>query len=351
MILRQPGKAAARLLPLVLMAAAALPAQILNRNLVVNGDAESGVGARNATDAKVAPPNWTTTGGFSIGTYGGGDFPATGDYGPANRGRQLFYGGPGSQRSTATQTVDLTGAIADIDAGRVKFYLTGYIGLISGSYDTIAQTDWKAEFQDAAGATLATATAAGPTVAAVNVPSGLLLRSATGFLPPNVRKAKVTIDLFTGSSGYNGYAADNLSLVLTTDAMLGVNLLVNGNGEAAPENDGGKPVPGWNADTNMKVEKYGEYGEPFRGDAGPSDRGVYFFSCAEFQSRPVRRLSDRRFQRRRQNHRHRQRRLFPRCVARRRCHLQRQCRPRRNLLRRLRQDHQLRAANRPGHPE
>src|SRR5690242_10747060 len=232
MILRQPGSAAIRILPLVLLAAAATPAhaQILNRNLVVNGDAETGAGVRNASDAQVAPPGWTTTGGFSIGTYGGGDFPATGDYGPANRGRQFFYGGPGSQRSTATQTVDLTAAAADIDAGRVKYYLTAYIGLISGSYDTIAQTAWKAEFQDAAGATLATAPAAGPAVADVNVPSGLLLRSATGFLPPNVRKAKLTIDLFSGSSGYTGYAADNASLVLTTDAMLGVNLLVNGNG-------------------------------------------------------------------------------------------------------------------------
>jgi uncharacterized protein (TIGR03437 family) len=261
---------------------AALPAnaQILSKNLIVNGDAESGAAVQNATDAKVSSvPNWTTTSGFSVGVYGGGNFPAVNDYGPSVRGAKFFYGGPGQQRSTAVQTVDLTAAATDIDAGRVKYNFSGYLGLISGSLDTLYMASLKAEFQDAGGATLLTATAAAPSEADVNIPSGLLLRTATGFLPVNVRKAKITIDLYNGDSGYNNHAADNLSLILTTDPMLGVNLLLNGDGEANPGSPDGYPVPGWNADTYLGVAKWGDYKMPLKSDPGPSDRGVYLFTC------------------------------------------------------------------------
>jgi uncharacterized protein (TIGR03437 family) len=269
-----------RLCPWVL-ALAALPAngQILNQNLVLNGDAESGSAVQNATDAKVSSiPNWTTTAGFSVGVYGGGNFLSVGDYGPVKRGSKFFYGGPGAQRSTAVQTVDLTAAAVDIDAGRVKYNFSGYLGLIGGSLDTLYLASLKAEFQDAGGATLLTATANAPSEADASFPAGLLLRAATGFLPVNVRKAKITIDLYTGDA-YNNHAADNISLVLTTDPMLGVNLLINGDGETNPGNPDGYPVPGWNADSNFAVAKWGDYKMPLKSDPGPSNRGVYMFTC------------------------------------------------------------------------
>src|SRR5215468_6414116 len=107
------GSAVARIRTLILLAAAAfsLPAQILNKNLILNGDAESGPAVKEPTAAKVSSiPNWTTTGGFSVGTYGENGFLSSGDYGCVNRGKQMFYGGPGAQRSTAVQSVDLSGA-------------------------------------------------------------------------------------------------------------------------------------------------------------------------------------------------------------------------------------------------
>jgi hypothetical protein len=58
-------------------AALVLPSysQILNQNLVQNPGGESGSAAKNFTDPQVASiPGWTTTGGFSVGVYGGGDF-------------------------------------------------------------------------------------------------------------------------------------------------------------------------------------------------------------------------------------------------------------------------------------
>ncbi|HTP36687.1 MAG TPA: IPT/TIG domain-containing protein [Candidatus Acidoferrales bacterium] len=264
-----------------LLSAFWLHSQALNRNLVANGDAEScPAAAQNATDPQVANiPNWTITGGFSAGSYGGGSFLSASDYIPVSHGSKFFYGGPGSKLATAVQTVDLSAAAANIDAGQVKFYLSGYLGFIGGSYDAINTISLKAEFQDASGNNLLVSTAAGPSTADVNVPAGLMLRIATGFLPANVRKAKVTVNLGTSSSGYNGFAADNISLVLTTDAQLGVNLLVNGDGETNPQSDNGYPVPGWNADTGLAVAKYGDYKMPTKTDPGPSDRGTYFFNC------------------------------------------------------------------------
>ena len=132
-------------------------------------------------------PGWTTTGGFSVAAYDGGDFlssPTTTF--PLNHGSKFFYGGPGNQRSTAVQTIDLSGAATDIDAGRVKFYLSGYLGFLAGSYDTIYQINLKAEFQDASGKALLTSTAAGPTSADISVAAGLLPRSRAG-LPAGQR--------------------------------------------------------------------------------------------------------------------------------------------------------------------
>jgi len=264
----------------LLLFSASLHAQILNKNLIVNGDAEAGPAAQNATDPQVSSvPGWTLTGGFSVGTYNGGNFPATGDYLPVLRGSKFFYGGPGNKAATAVQMVDLGAGAPTIDTGSVKFYFSGYLGFVSGSYDQIVNTSLKVEFQDASGTNLLVVTANPPAVADINVPDGLLLRTASGFLPPSVRKARVTINLAVGDSGYNGFAADNISLVLTTDPLLGVNLLQNGDAETNPQSDDGYPVPGWNADTFMCAWKYGDYKMPSKTDPGPSDRGTFFLAC------------------------------------------------------------------------
>ena len=124
-------------------------------------------------------------------------------------------------------------------------------------------------------------TANAPTGTDISLPDGLFLRTATGLLPPNVGKARVTINLATGDSGYNGFAADNISLMLTSDPLLGVNLLQNGDAETNPQNDGGYAVTGWNADTFMCAWKYGDYKMPTKTDPGPSDRGAYFLAVSQ----------------------------------------------------------------------
>src|SRR5260370_23251493 len=177
---------------------AVIPAQsqILNKNVVVNGDAESGSAVASATaTAPVSVPGWTTVGGFTVGTYDRQGFLGSKDFGPLNRGKQLFFGGPTGAISSASQVVDLSGASTEIDAGLVKFLFSGYLGLLGGSYDNIRTINISADFQDASGATVLHAVANGPTVDDLDccMAGGLLERSATGFLPAQVRKAKVTI--------------------------------------------------------------------------------------------------------------------------------------------------------------
>src|SRR6516165_22655 len=103
--------------------------QILNKNLIVNGYAEAGPAVNNATDPQVSGiRGWTVTGGFSVGKCNGGNFPSDGDYLPVVRGRQLFYGGPGSKPSTGAQTVDLSAGATTIDTRDSEVLLLGLPG-------------------------------------------------------------------------------------------------------------------------------------------------------------------------------------------------------------------------------
>src|SRR4051794_27893528 len=84
------------------LAALAGEAQILNRNLVINGEAES----QPAADV----PGWTVSGGLHVADYGGSNLLTLSDYGPAERGNSFFIGGPGNSPATAVQVIDVTGA-------------------------------------------------------------------------------------------------------------------------------------------------------------------------------------------------------------------------------------------------
>ena len=141
----------------------------------------------------------------------------------------------------------------------LKFYASSFLGLLGGSNAELQNTFLKIEFQDASGAKLLETVLHGPQVEEVNLAEGLLLRTSTGFLPPNVRRAKVTLDL------HNSYAADNVSLTLTTDPLFGVNLLENGDAETAPksnydpDSDLYLPVTGWNARSSFAQWAWGGY--------------------------------------------------------------------------------------------
>lgn len=214
---------------------------LYGRNLVVNGDAESGPGMTSPSQKASPIPGWTTNGAFTVLQYSSGDGISLRDAGPVDRGKNFFVGGnPASTRSYAEQVIRLDG----VEAG-TKFYFSAFLGMNYGNGDPKAIT-LTASFTNDKGDVIQEAVLNGPKsgVTDFDIPGGLLLRAMTGFLTTGVTQVKMTLDFGAVSgSSENAYAADNISLVLAQETFTGVNLIVNGDGEV-PD---GKSLPGWTA--------------------------------------------------------------------------------------------------------
>src|SRR5581483_11672149 len=126
-------------------------AQTWDKNLVVNGDAESGAGVTSRTAPVVKNiPGWTTTGNFTLCQFVNG--MVTDSRNMASEGKQYFAGGPNGGPATAKQTIDLAAGAAEIDAGRVRFSLSAWLS--NGGSAVAASPKITATFVDAAGKTL-----------------------------------------------------------------------------------------------------------------------------------------------------------------------------------------------------
>jgi Phosphoesterase family/Putative Ig domain len=198
---------------LVLLASVAWPAASvastpLGTNLIVNSGAESGSAGSGSGNP---PPSWTTTGDFAQILYSTGNgYPTQSSPGPANRGN-AFFGGGYAASSTAAQTISIGDLAAQIDASKISYNLSGWLGGYASQDDSMKLV---ATFQSSTGSSLGTAQI-GPELAADrNNVTGMLQRSATGMLPVGTRSVSllVTATRVAGSSN-DGYA-DNLSLVL-----------------------------------------------------------------------------------------------------------------------------------------
>jgi hypothetical protein len=188
--------------------AAAAPAY--GTNLIENGDAEGNLGASNATDI-VKPSGWETTGQFTAVQYGAaGEFPDISTNGPASRELNLFEGG-NAPISTATQTIALTPYATDIDAGKLKYVLSGWLGGWQSREDNATVT---VTFIATHGTKL-TSDAIGPVTAQQRLfNSGYIEQEATNTVPKNARAAVIKIVLTRVGDGYNHGSLDNVSLVL-----------------------------------------------------------------------------------------------------------------------------------------
>jgi hypothetical protein len=103
------------------------PGTVLGTNLIVNGNAEAGPGVvHTSTTAYV--PGWSTANGAFVAPYGGTNWIATTDPGPADRGVNLFCG-PGS----SYQYLDVSPAASLIDAGQVTFVVSAWLGSLAGT--------------------------------------------------------------------------------------------------------------------------------------------------------------------------------------------------------------------------
>jgi hypothetical protein len=204
------GHALVGLAAVALFAAAPAGAAVPTGNLLVNPGAEAGPGAADAV-TQLPLPGWTVESTFTAVQYGSPGSPTLADATALGGGVNFFAGGPGGATSAATQVVDVSGAAAEIDAGKVAATLSALLGGYSGQTDHAAVT---ATFLNAAGAP---AGAVGlPTVTSTdrNLTTTLIARTASGPLPAGTRQIAVRIDAIRDQGSYNDGYIDNVSLVL-----------------------------------------------------------------------------------------------------------------------------------------
>jgi uncharacterized protein (TIGR03437 family) len=190
--------ASADSLSLVLTTLGTSPSSVLGRNLVLNGGAEDGPGIPNHSTTLYVP-NWSTNDGASVCPYGGTGWIQVSDPGPADRGRNLFCGGPGN--TTTYQDVDVSAAATLIDADQVTYEVSAWLGSTGAGSPTLTYL-----FFDWSGTQLAPTAQLGP---ASHSGPGLVERSGPGTLPPGTRRVHIGV-LFPNQF----YVADDIAFTL-----------------------------------------------------------------------------------------------------------------------------------------
>lgn len=202
---------------------ATFPSDLLDHNLLADGDAESGDGSSTGFET-LAAPGWTTVGDFSVVQYGApGGYPDGTTPGPSSRGTNFFAGGidagPGRSVTHAMQSVDVSALAELIQAGTtypahaINYTVSGWFGGYATQDDAAAL---QVDFLDASDAVLGSATIGNVSAADRGGLTALLARSATGVVPDGTRRIVATLTMTrSGSSGYNDGYSDEFSLVLT----------------------------------------------------------------------------------------------------------------------------------------
>ena len=184
---------------------------IYGKNLIVNPGAEDGPSDSTGDQPVSKIPGWTKNGDFDVVPYGANGVAGTTDPGPANRGKNMFTGGPDTPNTSASQIIDVSSGSSDIKSGSVSYTLSGYLGGFSSQEDNAVLV---VQFEDSTGKVLATAQV-GPVKAADRQnATGLLQRKTTGKVPPETVKLVVTLRMTRTDGEYNDGYADELSLIL-----------------------------------------------------------------------------------------------------------------------------------------
>lgn len=171
-------------------------------NLIVNPGAEAGTSGWTAFDgvdlfdAVEYGPNWVQ--------------PS--EPGPANRGSYLFVGGSGKSFAGGYQVVDLADKAGDIDAGLVRYALSGWLGGWTSQNDNALLY---VSFMNAASAELGTAQLGPITPSMRNNTTGLFAFQTEGAVPVATRQLMVALTMERASGGDNDGYADNLSLQIS----------------------------------------------------------------------------------------------------------------------------------------
>jgi hypothetical protein len=188
---------------------------VYDHNVIVNGDAEAGDGL----PGRGIVPGWTTDANTAVGIisvqynyqFPSGNYPDSGVPGPRHRGKNFFAGGTNSAESVATQPIDISAILADVDAHSVHYALEGWLGGNGNKADYATLT---AQFFDAGGTLLGNGVIGPVTVEQRRGVTGMYYRIATGFLPVGTRRIVVMMDAKRFSGTNNDGYFDALSLVL-----------------------------------------------------------------------------------------------------------------------------------------
>jgi hypothetical protein len=188
-------------------------------NLVQNPGFEGGPGS--PIDATTPPVGWQSGGTPSVWVYvdgAGYERPTKAVAAKIGGGANFLSGGqgaagtPGTITKTASQSIDVAGATAEIDAGDVAANLSAYLGGYTSSEDTARV---EAKFLGADGASLGTLRIGPVTRDQRARQTTLLKRSASAAVPKGTRTIAVVIVMFAPETGSKVHAyADNVSLEL-----------------------------------------------------------------------------------------------------------------------------------------
>lgn len=193
-----------------LLMAAPAGAEVPEGNLVVNGGAEAAAGAGDA-NTQVPIPGWTVAGTFTAVRFGADSFMTPEDGMRLGAGANYFAGGPGGDVTSASQTIDVSRAAPEIDAG-LDGTLSALLGGFASQADAATVT---ATPLDAAGAPLGAPVTLGPVTTADRQSETTLLRRVAAFrLPAGTRAIRVTLTATRAEGFYNDGYVDNVRLTL-----------------------------------------------------------------------------------------------------------------------------------------
>jgi hypothetical protein len=204
------------------MGAGPAGAVIPSGNLLANPGGEDGAASPTGASTGSSIPGWGT--GPAVVRYGtAGGFPTS--TGPSVAGNQFFAGGDNTPNSgtfanetTMDQTIDVSGAASEINAGTVEATMTACLGGYA------AQEDYSAINLEADGTNGGTAfsqevgagAAFGPTAAQRGNQTELLPAGFAGNVPTGTTSfvAVVRFERRSGLHTYNDGYADNIQLIL-----------------------------------------------------------------------------------------------------------------------------------------
>lgn len=178
-------------------------------NQVVNGGAEAGPAPAGNCSDSVQRPNWTAV----SGVLGSCMYGINASYPPAGStpdGGTYLFTGPSSSPIVATQTIDISVAAPEIDAGKAQANLQADLGGWNGQDD---QGRMIVHFLNGASAVLGSIELPRVYQADRNGQTILVRRAMSGQIPAGTRSARVELRLEGGGSN-DGYA-DNLTLTLS----------------------------------------------------------------------------------------------------------------------------------------